>query len=453
MYDPLHDTTPGEGEPYPASYWASISGAPPEDDGQLTEDIDVDVAIIGGGYTGLSCALHLAKEHNIKAVVLEANQSAWGCSGRNAGFILKSSGRMAFTTMAKKWGEPIMQGIYREMAAGVETVNSLVDEFAIDCQAQAPGYLKVAHKASKFKDLIAQAEIQRQRFSYDVQVLSQDEVRQQYMDDKNAYGAIRYQDGFGLNPLKLAWGYHQGVRQLGSKVYTSSPVIDWLEGQKTTNGIDQKHCLITPKGRVRAKKVVIATNGYTPKGFSPLISNRTLPVLSQIIVTERLTDEQVAACNLLTNNVVMDTRALKYYYRKLPDNRILFGGRGAITGKSAEDPYYAKRLLAVLKTSFPPLAAINYDYAWSGWICMALDDLPHIHHNSAQDVFYSMGYCGSGVSFSAQAGKRLAQKVAEKSMPDLPLFNQHLPKFPFAPLRRVGQWGYFQYGKIKDKYL
>ena len=84
---------------------------------------------------------------------------------------------------------------------------------------------------------------------------------------------------------------------------------------------------------------------------------------------------------------------------------------------------------------------------------MALDDLPHIHQNEQNNVFYSMGYCGSGVSFSVQAGKRLAEKVAGISSPNLPLYQKALPKFPFAPLRRVGQWGYFHYGKIKDSYL
>lgn len=444
MYDPLHDFSPGIGEPYPESYWANISGDAPANDGQLTEDIETDVVIIGSGYTGLSCALHLAKIHGIKATVLEANKTAWGCSGRNAGFILKSSGRMAFTTMAKKWGEDVMRGIYQEMADGVSTVKALIDE-GIDCDVQTPGYIKVAHRPNKLDELIAQAEIQRNLFNYDVEILSKQELHDNYMDDKNAFGAIRYKDGFGLNPLKLAWGYQKMARSLGAKIHTASPVIDWQES-------GNNHLLKTPTASITAKKVVIATNGYTPKNFNALISNRTLPVLSQIIVTEPLSEEQLAACNFVTSNVVMDTRALKYYYRKLPDNRILFGGRGAISGKSAEDPYYANRLLEVLKTSFPPLNSIKYQYAWSGWICMALDDLPHIHHNPSETVFYSMGYCGSGVSFTAQAGKRLAEKVAEKPMPDLPLFNRHLPKFPFAPLRRVGQWGYFQYGKVKDRW-
>ncbi|REL30497.1 NAD(P)/FAD-dependent oxidoreductase [Thalassotalea euphylliae] len=445
MYDPLHDSIPGINLDYPNSYWADVSGESSDNDGQLQSDLDVDVAIIGGGFTGLSCAYHLAAERGIKAVVLEANQTAWGCSGRNAGFVLKSSGRKSFTEMANDWGNEVMRGIYQEMAAGVDTVNSLIAQ-GIDCDRQAPGYLKVAHKPNKLKELIALADVQRQQFGYQVEVLSKQQVREQYMDDQQAYGAIRYQDGFGLNPLKLAWGYQRLARQAGAKIYTGTPVVSWHQ-----QGEYQE--LITPSAKVRAKKVVLATNGYTPKGFHPWVNNRFLPVLSQIIVTEPLTEQQIAACNWQTNNVVMDTRALKYYYRKLPDNRILFGGRGAITGKGAEDDYYPKRLLSVLKQSFPALKRINYDYAWAGWICMSFDDIPHIYHDDQQQVFYAMGYCGAGLSFSAQAGKRLAESVAEKQLPNLPIFNRHLPKFPFAPLRRVGQWGYFQYGKIKDRYF
>jgi len=445
MYDPLHDFSPGCGENYPESFWAQTSGKPPETDEQITQDIDVDVAIIGAGYTGLSCALHLAREHGIQSHIIEANQVAWGCSGRNAGFILKSSGRKTYAQMQKQWGEEVMRGIYHEMCEGVDTVNQLIAE-GIDCDVQANGFIKVAHKPNKLKELISLANLQKDMFGYDVQILSRATLHNEYMADENAYGAIRYQDGYGLNPLKLAWGYQRLARQAGVKIHCSSPVIDWHEEK----GYQR---LITPKGEVKAKKVVIASNGYTPKNFHGLVTNKTLPVLSQIIVTEALTEQQLAECNFLTSNVVMDTRALKYYYRKLPDNRILFGGRGAITGKGAEDSYYAHRLLSVLKTSFPALHQLKIAYAWSGWICMALDDLPHIYQNDKYDVFYSMGYCGSGVSFSVQAGKRLAEKVAGKATPNLPLYQKGLPTFPLAPLRRVGQWGYFHYGKVKDQWF
>ena len=296
------------------------------------------------------------------------------------------------------------------------------------------------------KVIQAQAALQQKMFGYQVEVLSQQQVREQYVDDQQAFGALRYADGFGVNPLKLAWGYQRLARSAGASVHTASPVLQWQ-----TNGRTQ--LLQTPQAQVRARKVILATNGYTPKQLHPGVQARTLPVLSQIIVTEPLSAEQLAACNLLTSQVVMDTRALKYYYRKLPDNRILFGGRGAITGSDAENPYYAQRLLEVLKLSFPALRALKYDYQWSGWICMALDDIPHLYQADTHgDVVYSMGYCGSGLSFSVQAGRRLADKVMGLPQPDLPLYQSALPKFPLAPLRRVGQWGYFHYGKWKDQW-
>ncbi len=445
MYDPLVDLSPGCNQPYPNSYWADNSGAAPEDDGALLQDIEVDVLIVGAGYTGLSCALHLAREHNIKAHIIEANQTAWGCSGRNAGFILKSTGRKTYAQIESQWGEQAMRQMYREACEGVETVEALIGE-GIECDRQSAGFLKLAHKPKMFKVLIEQAKLQQQRFGYQVQVLSKDEIRAEFMDDQNAYGGIRYQDGFGLNPLKLAWGYQKLARQSGVKVHSSTPLIDWSEQ-------NNRQVIITPQAKIIAQKVVIATNGYTPRKFHPLVDERTLPVLSQIIVTQPLTDEQLAACNFLTDNVVMDTRALKYFYRKLPDNRILFGGRGAITGKGAQDPYFSQRLLKVLKSSFPALQNIHYDYAWSGWISVSLDDMPHIYQNSQRSVFYGMGYCGSGVSFSVQAGKRLAEQVAEIQGINLPIYTQPLQKFPLAPLRRVGQWGYFQYGRFKDQWL
>lgn len=455
MYDPLIETAVASGNRYPDSYWASHSGNAPENSGVLQQDISTDVVVIGAGYTGLSCALHLARDHKVSVTVVEANTSAWGCSGRNAGFILKSSGRKSYLQLASTYGEQTMRLIHQEMTAGVDLVKEMI-ALGIDCDAQSTGYLKLAHKPNKMAELINLAKLQQQMFGDEVEILTACDVKRHYMNDHNAYGAIRYNDGFGINPLKLAWGYQTLAQQAGVKIYTSTPATEiTTAGQSTANkgGGKYGHKVVTPQGIVSADKVVIATNGYTPKGFHSLVSERTLPVLSQIIVTEPLSEEQLAACNLLTNNVVMDTRALKYYYRKLPDNRLLFGGRGAVTGKSADDPYYAQRLLQVLKSSFPPLATIDISYAWAGWICMSYDDIPHITHNQTQTVFSAMGYCGSGVSFSAQAGKRLAQRVAEQDLPDIPIYQTPLAKFPFAPMRRLGQRAYFHYGLVKDRWF
>jgi len=448
MYDPLKQLSPGQGEPYPNSYWADCSGAAPEDDGKIESDIEVGVVIIGGGYTGLSCALHLAREHNIKSHILEANQTAWGCSGRNAGFILKSTGRKPYSAIIKQWGKKVAQGIYNEVCQGVETVNHLI-ESGIDCTPQSKGYLRVAHKPSMLKDLQLQSDMMKKEFNYSTEILSREQIKKEYFDSKNVYGAIRFPDSYGINPLKLAWGYQQLAQQAGVKIHTASPVIDWQQTKNNT-----KQILHTPNGIVKADKVVIATNGYTPKDFHLAVDHRTLPVLSQIIVTEPLTDSQISETNFLSDNIVMDTRALKYYFRKLPDNRILFGGRGAISGKDANNPYFANRLLGILRESFPPLHSIKFDYSWSGWLSISLDDLPHIcQADEKGNIFYSMGYCGNGVSFSVQAGKRLAEKIAGIEIPNLPFYTRQLPKFPFAKFRRIGQWGYFHYGQIKDRWF
>ncbi len=446
MYDPLKDASPGLNQPYPDSYWANNSGTPPDNSGTLKQDIEVDVAIIGSGYTGLSCALHLAKQHNIKAHIIEANQTAWGCSGRNAGFILKSTGRKPYSSMIKQWGREVAKGIYAEVSEGVETVNQLISE-GIDCDQQSNGYLRIAHKPSRITELASQAKLMQQEFGYQTELLTAEQIKAEYFDSQDAYGAIRFNDCYGINPLKLAWGYQQKAQKLGATLYTNSPVTSWHTNQN-------KQLLETPQGQVKANKVIIATNGYTPNQFHSAVNNRTLPVLSQIIVTEPLTSEQIAATNFISDNVVMDTRALKYYFRKLPDNRILFGGRGAISGKDAEDPFFANRLLKVLIGSFPPLKGLKIDYSWSGWISISLDDLPHIRQADEQgNVAYSMGYCGNGVSFAVQAGKRLAQWVAGESLPKLPYYTADLPKFPFARFRRLGQWGYFNYGRFSDRWL
>ena len=451
MYDPLKDRSPGKNTPYPNSYWADTTSEAPQNDGVLEADIDVEVAIIGAGYTGISCALHLAEEHNIKSHVLEANQTAWGCSGRNAGFVLKSTGRKPYSAMLKQWGTEVTHQIYDEVCQGVDTVNNLIvrigDQTGIDCEVQSKGYLRIAHKPSMISGLKAQSELLKNEFGYDTEILSSEDLKENYFDSKNAFGAIRFPDGYGINPLKLAWGYQSLARQSGVKFHIGSPVTQWEQQNNKT-------ILHTPKGKVTAKKVVIATNGYTPNHFHSSIDNRTLPVLSQIIVTEPLTESQLSETKFQTGNVVMDTRALKYYFRKLPDNRILFGGRGAISGKDAEDPFFANRLLNVLKQNFPALQSIKYNYSWSGWISISLDDLPHICQADEQgNILYSAGYCGNGVSFSVQAGKRLAEKVAGVEVPDIPFYNKQLPVFPLAKFRRVGQWGYFYYGRVKDRWF
>ena len=140
-YDPTYDplvARPGQGQQYAPTYWVATAGPPPADDGPVQGDIDVDVAIIGSGFTGLSAALYLAQEHGIRAVVLEANQAAWGCTSRNGGQGQNASGRLYRSQWIQRWGLETARRLDAEIRSGFEAWCDLVA--AIDCDAQAGGW-------------------------------------------------------------------------------------------------------------------------------------------------------------------------------------------------------------------------------------------------------------------------------------------------------------------------
>ncbi|MCH8536752.1 MAG: FAD-binding oxidoreductase [Alkalimonas sp.] len=447
MYDPLLDKHPGAGQPYPSSYWFAEQTKPLPQHAALSGDISADVVVIGAGYTGLSAARELAERFSQQVVLLEAHQPGWGCSGRNAGFVLKGTGRLGPLQLARRFGVQQAQACYAEYQHAFELVQALQQRGRIACQPQAPGYYKLAHHSRFLAGFRQQVEFANQQLGESLQLLSQAEL-QQRLADHQAQGAIFDPNCYGLNPLQLALGYAAMATNVGVTVYGASPVTNWRSEQGY-------HRLITQQGSVRAKKVLIASNGYTPKNFHPLLQGRLLPVLSSVIVTRPLTPNELAACGIHGQPIVMDTRALKYYYRLLPDGRLLFGGRGAIRGRDADKPRYGAQLLAALKQSFPMLSQITLDYQWSGWVAVSLDDLPHLYQAPMDSpyvgVSYAAGYCGSGLSFSALAGQRLAELAMGQAIPSLPCYQQPLRTFPLARWRRVGQWLYYQWGRWQDQ--
>ncbi|MBU1309006.1 MAG: FAD-binding oxidoreductase [Gammaproteobacteria bacterium] len=444
MYDPLIDRAVPAAQPYPSSYWAA-STTSTKPCNPLMADISTDVLVIGAGYTGLSCAIELAGELGREVTVLDANQSGWGCSGRNAGFVLRGTGRLGLAQLAKRYGTETAQQFHLEYGAALERVQQLITAADIDCQAQAPGYLKVAHKAALGRQLPQQAEYLQRQFGYQVEYVSQAELQQRYMHNTQAFGAIRFPDCFGVNPLALAQGYAKLAQQSGAVIYGATPVLSW---QRSGQGF----IVQTPQATVRCRQIILATNAYTGKGFYPQLNRASLPALSSVIVTQPLTAQQLAASGLNHTQLVMDTRALKYYYRKLPDNRLLFGGRSAVYGKDADKACYPERLLVALKQCFPQLQQLGMAYHWSGWVSVSFDDMPRICE-SEPGLFYAAGYCGSGLSFSSLAGKRLAQLASGVTLPALPIYQSGLTPFPLPQFRRLGQQAYYQWGRFKDRYL
>ncbi|PMR67352.1 NAD(P)/FAD-dependent oxidoreductase [Halomonas heilongjiangensis] len=454
-YDPLKSTTPGQGRDYAPTYWIGTAGEPPADDGPVTQDMDVDVVIIGAGFTGLTAAIFLAQEYGIRATVLEANRTSWGCSTRNGGQAQCASGRLKRSQWIERYGLDTALKLHAECVEGMETFKSLIKD--IDCDPQPGGHLYIAHRDKVMPVLEKEARLLRDVFDYDAQILDGDTVKRDWVGDQEAAGAMHEPEGIGIHAGKLAFGYLRKARALGARVHPSSPVQGW----ETRDGV---HYLKTPGGTVRARAVGIATGGYTSQSLHPQLKNRLLPILSNSIVTRPLSANEIEACSFRTHQVITDTRVLRHYYRLLPDNRLQIGSRSAITGRDAPQQKYEDVLVNNMVRKFPALKGIPLDYSWWGWVDVSHDMMPRIHQpDPSETIFYALGYGGNGVMYSAQAGRRLAQWIAgDGRQLDLPIFTSKLP-FPniremvesqaFAPFRRFGQRFLYRWYYLKDEVL
>lgn len=456
-YDPLVDATPGRGRGYAPTYWVASAGTPPPDDGPVSADVDADVVIVGAGFTGLAAALFLAREHGIRATVLEANQAAWGCTSRNGGQGQNASGRLYRSQWIARWGLDVARQLDAEIRSGFETFKSLVAEIP-ECEPQPGGHLYTAHREKKLAFLRNEGEVMKRVFGYDTRMLTTAEVHERYVGDHECHGALLEPDGIGVHPLKLAFGYQRLARALGVKVHTASPALE------VTQRGGAMH-VRTPGGTVKARAVGLCTGGYTSNALHPSLRSKIMPILSNSLVTRVLTPEERTAAGLHSTTFVTDTRTLRFYYRLLPDGRMQIGSRSSITGADAPNPRHMQMLVDGLHRKFPALKGVEIAHSWWGWVDVSHDMMPRITQpDPAQALFYALGYGGNGVAFSAHAGRRLAERIAGKAQAafELPIYKTPL-EYPnvfnllrsqaFAPFRRLGQRGLYHWYHLRDERL
>lgn len=455
--DPLkYQAHPGQGQDYAPTYWVDTAGPAPADDGPIAADVDVDVAIIGSGFTGLACAMVLAEEYGIRATVLEANRSAWGCTSRNGGQGQNASGRMDRSAWIDKWGKSTALALDAELRESFANFRQLTQE--IDCDPQPGGHLYIAHREKKMAFLRHEARIMRDVYGYDARMIEMAELQRDYVADSEGFGALHEPDGIGVHPLKLAFGYMRRARAAGATIHPLSPAMSI----ETHGGV---HHIRTPGGVVRARAVGMATGGYTCNGLHASLDSKIMPILSNSLVTRPLSDNELDATNFRTHEVITDTRTLRFYYRLLPDNRVQIGSRAAVTGKDAPNPKHLQILIDGLHRKFPSLTGIDIDYSWWGWVDVSHDAMPRIVQPDPDDaVYYAVGYGGNGVSFSQHAGRRMADRIAgvERVEFGLPIYNTVL-EYPnvfnairaraFAPFRRIGQRGLYHWYHLRDEAL
>ncbi|AKH98949.1 glycine/D-amino acid oxidase, deaminating [Hoeflea sp. IMCC20628] len=379
----------------PAPYWWDASPRQADETAKLP--VNADVVIIGSGYTGLHAAVQTARA-GLDTVVVDAEPAGFGCSTRNGGQI-STSVKPSFSTLTRRYGEERAISILKEGQASLDHVARFVGQEKIECDFGVVGRFHGAHTAGQYNKLARDYEIRHPGFETGAFMVSRGNQHSELGTDAY-HGGIVFPRHASIDPGK----YHSGLlgvaRSAGANIISQCRV-ETLE--RTSQGFD----VATSKGRIRANKVIIATNGYTGS-LTPWQQRRVIPIGSYVIATEEI---PAAVMDRLfpTNRVLSDTRKLVYYYRPSPDRkRILFGGRVSL--QETDPRKSGPKLLAELVRLFPELAQTRISHSWAGIVAFTFDTLMHCGEDN--NLFYAMGYCGSGVGMAGYLGSRIGLAAA-----------------------------------------
>lgn len=415
-------------QPVP-SWWAASAGSPPSAP-RLDGELRVDVAVIGGGVTGLNAGISIVRDGGLSAAVLDAAPIGWGASGRNGGFCCLGSAKLSWPAIIRRFGLAEAQGFFRLQVAAIAHVRQRLADFAIDADAGADGEAVIAHHPRAVAGLAEEAALYGEVFDTQCRLLSLPELKERGLFTAEAQGALLVPYGFPLHPLKYVHGLARAAAAAGVTLHGESPVVAW-----TREG--RLHRLTTPTGSVLADRVAVATAGFTREDLHPGLAGRLLPVLSNIIVTRPLTAAERAEQQFDSLTMCADTRHLLHYFRLLPDGRLMFGARGGISASPAAEEAMKARLRRDIARMFPVFAQAETAYFWRGLTDLTFDLLPHFGTLDDESAHFLLGFHGNGVAMGSLGGSLLGRRVAGLPV-DLPAaVSRPLRRFPLPYLRQT----------------
>ncbi len=356
----------------------------------------VDVLIVGAGYTGLAAARETAAAGR-STLVVDAGDLGAGCSSRNGGQIAYSI-KPSFDSLKAKFGADLAFRICREGLDAVAYLRAFAAERG-DCDWRDTGCFFGAHTAKHFGRMVRDAENQPRGLEQRINIVSREEQQGEIASDFYHGGCV-YPDDASVDPARLLLALLRRALESGATVRGRNPV-------SAINSTRDGYEALTACGVVQARQVLLATNGHSGP-LSPWHRRRVIPIGSYQIATEPLGMDRVRALIPRGRNIV-DSRRVVVYFRPSGDGeRIIFGGRAALSEK---DPLVCvPRLKQMMQRIFPQLQEVRVSHAWVGWVAYTFDALPHLGRHDG--IYYCMGYCGQGVPLAPYFGKRIGQQIA-----------------------------------------
>lgn len=383
------------------SYWTDSAPAFVPEARELPAQ--VDVAIVGGGFTGLSAALALARR-GARVAVLEAGaRVAAEASGRNGGHV-NNGLAVDYADVAAKVGVEQARAWYRAYDDAVDTVARLVRDEAIDCDFLRHGKLKLATRANQMAALERSAQrLVDDGVDTDVEILDAQRVRAEVQSER-FHGGLLYKRSAQMHMGRFAQGLAAAAQRHGAQIHTNTGVLR----MERLSGHGYAHRLHTERGNVTAEQVLLATGATRHGGYGSFgwLRRRIVPIGSFIVVTEPLGAQRAQAL-LAARRTYTTVANIHHYFRLTADHRLVFGGRARFAISSPQsDAASGEILRAGLAETFPQLGAVRLDYCWGGLVDMTQDRLPHA--GERQGLYYAMGYSGHGTQMSVHMGERMA---------------------------------------------
>ncbi|WP_417603945.1 NAD(P)/FAD-dependent oxidoreductase [Primorskyibacter flagellatus] len=431
-------------EPNRLNYWARDV---PEDAlaaASAQGDISADVLVIGGGYTGLNAALHLAKD-GVSVCLIDARHPGWGASGRNGGFCCAGGTRAPDKVLTRRFGEGATQEVRDAELAAIDHVASLTERLGVAIDRHSDGETILAHSRSAQKHLRAQQPDLDHAYNTNTQIYDTRQLKTLGMASSH-HGGLTLPVGFALHPRKYLSGLARAAASAGVALYGDSLALDVAR-----DGND--FVVTTPQARIKADRLIVATNGYTTEDLIPWLRGRTLPAQSSVIATEPMNAETLNAQGWTSHQMAYEDRRLLHYFHLTPDNRMVFGMRGGLVSSAANEPRIRARVRTDFDRIFPAWAHVPTPYYWSGMVCLTASLTPYCGEiPQMPGAFTAFGYHGNGVAMGSYCGTILADLAQGKPPRHLRprAFAAPPPRFPLGRYRRGFLAAEYAWARLTD---